>query len=344
MKKVIPLKPLLVLDYTTFLNVNKYYSNPNLHLFLLTGGRGIGKTTGFVCHAINDFITKGEEFVYIRRYKTELKKAKNMPQGYYSGIDTKGIGQGAIQWEHKGVRMGYGLCLSMQASFKSGMDFSKVTTIIFDEALLLAGGMYRYLDNEVVELLELISTIVRTRTNYRIFLLGNNLVTFNPYYEFFKVPAFKDVYIDKDRGLYCEVIANSAKLLAKESETPLYKLTKATAYGEYHYDNKLLVQDTGVVGDKEQKAYLFCRLVCNSVTLNLYRQNDDEIYVELRDKVIKDVFTYIILEENIPNYLYIKKYRQSDDKKLIDMAYYNGNMVYASQQALAVFLTFMEAI
>ena len=44
---------------------------------MIMGGRGIGKTYSAKVRAIKNFLNKGEQFVYLRRYKTELKKIKN---------------------------------------------------------------------------------------------------------------------------------------------------------------------------------------------------------------------------------------------------------------------------
>lgn len=43
----------------------------------IIGNRGSGKTYWAKRWAINDFIKKGEQFIYLRRYKTELRTIKN---------------------------------------------------------------------------------------------------------------------------------------------------------------------------------------------------------------------------------------------------------------------------
>ena len=45
----------------------------NAILNFIIGERGVGKTYGAKKHVVNRFIKKGEQFVYLRRYKTELK-------------------------------------------------------------------------------------------------------------------------------------------------------------------------------------------------------------------------------------------------------------------------------
>ena len=343
-KKQVPIVRLITPDYKTYVNSNKWYSYDYCSMFIIYGGRGVGKTTSLAFHVVDNFVNKGEEFVYVRRYKTELKKAQGMLNPLYSGITIQGIGQGGFQWTNNGVRLGYGLALTAEQTFKSGVDFSKVTTLIFDEFTILRGGTYRYLDEEVKHFLELISTVFRTRTNYKIFLLGNNLDAFNPYSEYFNIPVFDEKYIDKERGLYCEFLKHNPNLLKKEQETPLYKLTKGTEYGDYHYENKVLVTKTGTIGVKDPNAKLLCRLVVNRVTLNIYRQNVDTMFVEFRDKVIKDDWSYIILENTKPNYLYVGMYRTSNVCKFIDICYFNDMVLYSCDRAISVFETFMEAV
>lgn len=213
-----------------YLSTARFYSDPALWLFLLTGGRGIGKTTNLVGDAINDFMKNGNEFVYVRRYKTELDKCKELLQPIVTDTKTKSIGKGIFQYECNKVRIGYACALSMQSSFKSGVDFSKVNTVIYDEAILMPGSI-RYLPNEVTAFLELLSTIFRTRTGYRVFVLGNNADMFNPYHAYFEIPRFAGRYVDRARGICCEELQHRAALMEVEKKTPLYRLTADTEYG-----------------------------------------------------------------------------------------------------------------
>ena len=51
-----------ILSYNAFLN-------------FLIGERGVGKTYGAVKFVTKEFIKKGHQFVYLRRYKSDLKKS-----------------------------------------------------------------------------------------------------------------------------------------------------------------------------------------------------------------------------------------------------------------------------
>ena len=318
-----------------YLNTARFYSDPALWLFMLTGGRGIGKTTNLVADAINDFMKNGNEFVYVRRYKTELDKCKELLQPIVTDTKVKSIGKGIFQYECSKVRIGYACALSMQSSFKSGIDFSKVNTVIFDEALLLPGSV-RYLPNEVTCFLELLSTIFRTRKGYRVFIIGNNTDMFNPYHAYFEIPRFEGRYIDRKRGICCEDLKHKQALLEKEQETPLYRLTADTEYGAYHYGNEVLTEVKGNVGIKPKGSELLFRIRYNDLTLNVYRYAILGAYVELREKPIVDNITYSLMVDGNPNYVDIQSYRQGDERFFIRNCFYNGEVIYNDRKGVVL--------
>lgn len=336
--------PIILKPLPYFINFNRYFSYTHCSTFIIIGGRGIGKTTGFALKSAKDFLKDGEQFVYVKRYKTEASKSKDLFSKVMRDVTTAGIKAGAFTYNYKKEVMGWCIPLTTASSFKSGCDFSKVTKICFDEAILKRNGTYRYLQDEVVTFFELISTIVRTRKNYKIFILGNNADLFNIYFDYFKVPRFDNIYVNKERGLYCELSAINPLLLEKEKETPLYALTKGTAYGDYHYNNAVLVTDNYRLDVKQAIDKLLIRIVYNTFTLNIYRHNGSEIFVELRDKIIKDATTFVIMENNNPNYYYIGMFRKSDIYKYITYAYYNDFISYESNKCAEIFSLFIEEI
>ena len=331
-------------DYKKYVNVNRWFSYP-CAFYLIIGGRGIGKTTGLNIWNIGDFIKNGNEFLYVRRYITELKKTKTMFDPIINNsVTVQGLSHGLFEWRVGKTRIGYGGALTAQQTFKSGVDFSKVTTLVYDEAILPRGGSYRYLENEIEMLFELISTVFRDRVGYRVFILGNNADIFNPFFDYFKIPKFDKQYIDVERGLYCELAKNSAVLLEAEQQTPLYKLTKGTQYWEYHYNNKVLTVENTRIGPKPMNSQLICRLIINEYTLNIYRYKISEMFVELRNKKIKDSYSFVILENDEANRHYIKEYREADLSKFIRMAYFTGNALFENDKADALFKIFLESV
>ena len=63
------------LDKSLFLNLDRIMSYTASWTFIL-GGRGIGKTYGIFKKFIKDFKRNGTQFVYLRRYKEEVKMCR----------------------------------------------------------------------------------------------------------------------------------------------------------------------------------------------------------------------------------------------------------------------------
>lgn len=313
-------------DWNVYWNPNRYMGLKDYWLFMLTGGRGIGKTTGCDWFSANDWNKRKYEFVICRRYQTELSKIRTAFDGIAQGITTQGLGKGGFMYMFDGQRIGYGLSLANQSAFKSGVDFSKVHLLIYDEAILIPHGNLRYLKDEITQLLELISTIFRSRTDYRVFILGNNLDVANPYFEYFRIPLFKDTYKDPKRGIYCEMIKDKKAFIEMQERTPLAKLTKGTSYYDYHYGNEVLVPNITATGKKEEKDILQGRLVVNGKTINLYYRKNG-LYAEMRDKIIEDDMTMKILDKGQPNWFFVKLLRTSDFGRYLQACWYQGKIV-----------------
>ena len=123
-------------------------SSYNATINMIITNRGFGKTYGAKKRAINKFLKKGEQFIYLRRYKSELKKVKDK---YFEKVKQEFPGH---EFEIKGFTAyidgkvaGYLIPLSTSLSEKSN-EYPYVTTIIFDE-FLIDNCYIRYLDNEV---------------------------------------------------------------------------------------------------------------------------------------------------------------------------------------------------
>lgn len=295
-------------------NCNKYYSYPHIFLGMIDGGRGIGKTTSFLIKGLLN-AEKGEEFIYLRRYKPEIKKFVNKDSfaPIIDGIIYQGDGTGGYNVFFEKKQLGYMISLSTARSYKS-VDFSKVTLIIFDEAFVRQTPNYRYLQDEVIQFLEFLSTVIRTRTNVKVVMLGNNEDVFSPYHSYFNIPIFNGVYIDAEHSIYCEHAKNSAELLEDEKKTGLFSLIKDTQYGSYHYDNELLGEGNVEIIEKPANASLLVRLIVNNYMLNVYtyynKNGEINLFCELKEKLVHDNITYELIQGNNYNYFNIELYKK----------------------------------
>ena len=116
-------------DYNKIMSYNAFIN-------FLHGERGVGKTYGISKFVVKQFIKNGDEFAYIRRFKTELKEA--VPNFFDPLINNKEF---TNQLSNKGNKFycdgktcGYAMTLSTAQNLKSS-NFDKVKYIIFDEYL-----------------------------------------------------------------------------------------------------------------------------------------------------------------------------------------------------------------
>ena len=172
-----------------YYNYDKILSYNALLNFII-GERGVGKSYGAKLYVAKNFIKKGEEFVYIRRYKTEVQSAMMKQNvGIFFDQIKKDDAVKNHDLSNKKDTMyidkkicGYAIPLSIANILKSS-TYERVTTIIFDE-FIIDKGCYHYLQNEVIQLLDIIETIARLR-NIRVIFLGNAISITNPYFTFF---------------------------------------------------------------------------------------------------------------------------------------------------------------
>lgn len=304
------------------------------------GGRGIGKTEQCNGYNIEEFKNFGNQFIYLRRYKTELSGAGDLLNKWLDDVKYIGDKNGGGSYHWYGNVLGYAVPLSVAQNYKSGFDFSRVTTIIYDEAIIFQSGTQRYLANEVTALLEFASTVFRHRKNVKIIVLGNNLQFFNPFCEFFKVKVFNNLYVDHERSLQILYSKDSAKLRAIEENTPLYALTKGTSYHDYHYNNAVMSGSSVVISKKNNNDKIQMRLLLNSYTLNVYLRNTGRLFVECKNKIFNDGISISMLKDNEPNYFNVNIFRERWYKYFI-ARYYNEEIDYDSQDAYNLLQEFL---
>ena len=213
-------------------------SSYNATFNMIITNRGFGKTYGAKKRAINKFLKKGEQFIYVRRYKSELKKVKDK---FFEKVKQEFPEH---EFEIKGFTAyidkkvaGYLIPLSTSLSEKSN-EYPNVTTILFDE-FLIDKSYIRYLDNEVETLLDLVYTVQRERENVRVYLLGNNVTTVNPYFDYFNInPNPNERFSLYQNGELVVSYETSNEFINKMKSTKFGKLVSGTNYEEFAIENK----------------------------------------------------------------------------------------------------------
>lgn len=235
-------------DYAKILSYNSFFN-------FLIGERGVGKTYGASKFVVKQAIKNKCEFVYIRRYKSDLKKsvpkffnALNMNDEFPDHtLTTKGN-----KFYIDDELVGYAIALSEANSYKS-TNFSKVRYIIFDE-FIIENNSQHYINNEVEVFLSIIETIARMR-RVNVFLLGNNVSMINPYFLFFDItqPYNSDIKTYKDGLILVQVMKNEEYRKAKK-ETDLGKIVEGTNYSNYAIDNQPRLDNKDFIEKKSRNA------------------------------------------------------------------------------------------
>ena len=237
---------------------------------LLIGNRGSGKTYSYKTWCIDDFKKTGHQFVWLRRYGTEIEEMRKTffddirhlyPQDKLNLVGTKKSGK--ILVNNKVA--GFYFALTTSAIAKSSA-FPLVDKIVFDEFLIM-GNTYKYLNDEVVMLLEFIETIFRNRENdpdavqpRGVYLLGNNITIANPYFLYFNIPNFKGrFYKDKERNILVERYSNE-RFIENKKNTAIGKLTRGTTYEEYAIENKAYLDNDTFIAEKPNSCSFYCAI------------------------------------------------------------------------------------
>lgn len=185
-------------------NRNKFYSldrllKVNATYNMVIGERSNGKTYACLKYGLEEYFKDGSQFAIIRRWQEDIrgKRASEIFSGLMDNDEiykiSKGEYKGIYYWAGKYYLcnydeqgkpiysendvIAYPFALSDTEHNKS-ITYPKINTIIFDEFLT----RQVYLPDEFVLFMNTISTIVRQRTTVKIFMLGNTVNRYSPYF------------------------------------------------------------------------------------------------------------------------------------------------------------------
>ena len=183
----------------------KYYSlnkinKKNATYNVIFGERSNGKTYATLKQVLEKYFNDGSQFAYIRRWSVDVqpKRMNNLfnaiiEDGYleklsggkFTAIFYRTGRFYLCTYNDKGKPIyneediiGYAFSLSENEHNKAN-SYPRVTTIIFDEFLTNK----IYLPDEFILFMNTVSTIVRQRTNVKIYMLGNTVNKFCPYFK-----------------------------------------------------------------------------------------------------------------------------------------------------------------
>lgn len=173
---------------------------------LVIGERSNGKTFAALSHCVREYWESGrtKEMAYIRRWKEDItgkraeqvfsalvssKEISKITGGEYNSVSYRAGRFWLANWNDEKQKhitaekpFCYAFALSEMEHDKS-TSYPNISNIVFDEFITRRF----YLPDEFVLFMNVISTIVRDRKIDRIFMLGNTVNKYNPYFENFGI-------------------------------------------------------------------------------------------------------------------------------------------------------------
>ena len=308
-------------DYSKILSYNAFIN-------FLIGERGVGKTYGASKFVTSRFINKGEEFVYIRRYKSELHKA--VPEFFKALINNEEFKDHKLTT--KGNKFiiddqvaGYSFSLSTAQSLKS-TNFPKVKTIIFDE-FIIEEGQNHYIKNEVENFLGMVESICRMK-DIRIFMLANAVTISNPYFIYFdlSLPYNTDIKTYKDGLILVQYMYNKEYREAK-AQTKFGKLTADTEYSKYANENNFRLDNKNFIEKKTGSSRCSFGIKYKDNTYGVWFDfNEGKIFVS-QDINTSQIFA-CTLHDHTPNTMLLSAIKDYNSWKTFIKNYKLGNVYY----------------
>ena len=313
-----------------FLNVDdilKYDCIVNM----IYGARGIGKTYGFLEHALEHYEKTGKGTIYLRRYKDELREFETILNPIFENRDFKIDIQFKKNKEFIDTKKNKiilkGMPLSKAPITKSS-NFNNFDIIIFDE-FIIDKSNYQYIPNEFIAFHNFIETVARMReitnnTIIKTYMLANSASRNNPYFIGYNIPITKkNPYIKDDLLLYKPSIKSfiDEKLKTRWGQfiKNNTKMVDYMLYGDFNDKNDFI--------DKKlpaQNRYI-CTLIYLQQKIGIYSDTKNNI-IYISDKINptnKNIYS-LTKQDDTPDIISI-----NSNKKILDTLkkYYNLGMV-----------------
>lgn len=185
-------------------NKMKYYSlknilSKNAQYNIIFGERSNGKSYAVLKYGIETYAKTGEQMAIVRRWREDFRGKRG--QALFSPLVENGVISRVTNGKYDNIYyyagkwyfskfdeelnknitdenpFAWGFALTEMEHDKS-TSYPKITTILFDEFLTRSA----YLPDEFVLFMNVVSTIVRYRDNVKIFMLGNTVNQYCPYF------------------------------------------------------------------------------------------------------------------------------------------------------------------
>ena len=299
----------------------------------IIGNRGCGKTYGAKKRAIKQFLEKGHQFVYLRRFQEELQETA---ESYFNDIivnnefpDTV-IEYNAGQYFVNGQLAGYAMALTKAKDYKS-ISFPLVYLIIFDEFLIEDNGYSRYLKNEVKQFLSFYMSIDRYR-GCTVFFLANSVSMVNPYTLFFNLSLPYGSNIVRKGDVLLQLVQDE-EFINKRKQTRFGKMIAGTEFEEYAIENKFVQDSKTFICKKSEKSQYYFTFIYKAVKYGVWVDySQGKMFVSDNiDPSCKLIYS-ITVDDHNPNTMLLRQLNKAIMFKNFMENYKLGNVYFENQK------------
>lgn len=240
---------------------------------------GCGKSFGAKKYVIEQYNKKRSQFLYLRRYDNEIKeifeKTKNQKDFFDDIKET--FPKNTLKAENRkfyidGEIFGYAKRMTEAQDLKSSV-YQNVKTIIIDEYPIENTRHRHYLQNEGMVILGIIDSIIRNRSDIKIFILGNAVegLEYSPLFSFFdlSLPYNSDIKLFKDNLILVQYM-NNEEFRKDRQNTLIGKLAKGTLYEKYALQNKILDKNKNFIEKKNGSAKFSFAIIYEGETYGIW--------------------------------------------------------------------------
>ena len=242
---------------------SEYYSLDKIKTYkaqynIIFGKRSNGKTYAVLYEGLKNYVETGKQMAYLRRYREDFVGKRG--QTLFNALTSSGaireltggkwemVKYSSSQWflakkskkDDKiitdAVPFCYGFSLASMEHDKS-TSYPDITTVVYDEFISRVG----YLNNEFVLFMNVLSTIIRQRDDVKIYMLGNTVNKYCPYFKEMGLGHIEEM----DPGVIDLYSYGSSKLKVAVERTINHNIEGRKSEVYFAFDNPNLEMITG---------------------------------------------------------------------------------------------------
>ena len=273
---------------------------------MIFGERSNGKTYAMLKYILTQYVSKGTQGALVRRWKEDFRGKRG--QSMFDALVADGCVSRLTNNEYNNVyyysgkwylanpdaRTGklvasdepfcYGFALS-DAEHDKSTSYPKIKTIFFDEFLT----RQYYLPDEFVLFMNVVSTIVRQRDDVKIFMCGNTVNQYCPYFTEMGLTHVKEM--NKGAIEVYKYGESRLKVAVEYADSISDKGKPSDIY--FAFNNPKLTMITGGAWEMAMYPHLPIKYLPKDIKLKYFmRFNGETLQCEII-KVNKSVFTYV---------------------------------------------------